>query len=77
MGEVLDAAEYARRRRRYGKDCNHTHHYFMALRNGAVIDATVKGNLSRFLNHSCDANLETQKVERGALREEAMMIVSF
>ena len=27
-----------------------------------IIDATFKGNLSRFINHSCDSNCETQKV---------------
>jgi SET domain-containing protein len=26
-----------------------------------IIDAGPKGNLSRFMNHSCDPNLETQK----------------
>ena len=33
----------------------------MALRSNAVIDATVKGNISRFINHSCDPNAMTQK----------------
>lgn len=47
---------------RYARDPKHIHHYFMALKNGAAIDATVKGNVSRFINHSCDPNCETQKV---------------
>lgn len=62
VGEVVDAVEMAIRMRRYGKDKNHKHHYFMALRNGAVIDATMRGNISRFINHSCDPNAVTQKV---------------
>lgn len=52
----------AKRMKRYGKDPEHKHHYFMALRNGAVIDATTHGNFSRFINHSCDPNAITQKV---------------
>lgn len=50
-----------RRIRRYGRDPNHKHHYLMALRSGAVIDATTHGNQSRFINHSCDPNAVTQK----------------
>ncbi|XP_008486199.2 probable histone-lysine N-methyltransferase CG1716 [Diaphorina citri] len=33
----------------------------MSLRPDAIIDATMKGNISRFINHSCDPNSETQK----------------
>lgn len=33
----------------------------MALKSNAIIDATKKGNISRFINHSCDPNAETQK----------------
>ncbi|EFO24832.1 hypothetical protein LOAG_03647 [Loa loa] len=61
IGEVIDAEEMIRRGRRYGKDPKHVHHYLMALKNGAVIDATAKGNVSRFINHSCDPNCESQK----------------
>ena len=34
----------------------------MALNASEIIDATAKGNVSRFINHSCDPNCETQKV---------------
>ncbi|VDN06815.1 unnamed protein product [Thelazia callipaeda] len=61
VGEVIDAEEMIRRGRKYGKDPKHVHHYLMALKNGAVIDATAKGNVSRFINHSCDPNCESQK----------------
>ena len=27
-----------------------------------ILDATRRGNLSRYINHSCDPNCETQKV---------------
>lgn len=33
----------------------------MALKSDAIIDATNQGNISRFINHSCDPNAETQK----------------
>jgi histone-lysine N-methyltransferase SETD2 len=34
----------------------------MALKSDEIIDATVKGNIGRFTNHSCEPNCETQKV---------------
>lgn len=39
----------------------YVHHYAMKLEKGFVIDAYTKGNLSRFVNHSCDPNSEVQK----------------
>uniref|UniRef100_A0AC34FZR3 Histone-lysine N-methyltransferase n=1 Tax=Panagrolaimus sp. ES5 TaxID=591445 RepID=A0AC34FZR3_9BILA len=60
VGEVVDSWEMAKRQKKYTKN-NHKHHYMMSLRNGAVIDATTCGNFSRFVNHSCDPNAETQK----------------
>ncbi|XP_043658282.1 probable histone-lysine N-methyltransferase CG1716 isoform X2 [Drosophila teissieri] len=60
VGEVIDSEEFERRQHLYSKDRNR-HYYFMALRGEAIIDATSKGNISRYINHSCDPNAETQK----------------
>lgn len=60
VGEVLDSDEFDKRAEVYSQDKN-IHYYFMALRADAIIDATMKGNISRFINHSCDPNAETQK----------------
>lgn len=61
VGEVLDPKEFRKRAKEYSKDQN-KHYYFMALKSDSIIDATTKGNHSRFINHSCDPNAETQKV---------------
>ncbi|XP_015113750.1 probable histone-lysine N-methyltransferase CG1716 [Diachasma alloeum] len=60
VGEVLDPRDFRRRAKEYSKDKN-KHYYFMALKSDQIIDATIKGNISRFINHSCDPNAETQK----------------
>lgn len=60
VGEVLDPDKFDKRAADYSQDKNR-HYYFMALRADAIIDATQKGNISRFINHSCDPNAETQK----------------
>lgn len=60
VGEVLNTDEFDKRAEVYSQDKN-IHYYFMALRADAIIDATLKGNISRFINHSCDPNAETQK----------------
>lgn len=61
VGEVVDPKDFRRRAKEYSKDKN-KHYYFMALKSDQIIDATMKGNVSRFINHSCDPNSETQKV---------------
>ncbi|XP_012266706.2 histone-lysine N-methyltransferase NSD2 isoform X2 [Athalia rosae] len=60
VGEVIDEAEYKRRlqRKKESKDENF---YFLTIDNFRMIDAEPKGNLSRFMNHSCQPNCETQK----------------
>ncbi|XP_071566986.1 uncharacterized protein Set2 isoform X2 [Temnothorax nylanderi] len=60
VGEVVDPKDFKRRAKEYCKDKNR-HYYFMALKSDQIIDATMKGNISRFINHSCDPNAETQK----------------
>ncbi|KAG8223183.1 hypothetical protein J437_LFUL000349, partial [Ladona fulva] len=60
VGEVLDPKEFRRRAKDYARERNR-HYYFMALKSDTIIDATTKGNSSRFINHSCEPNAETQK----------------
>ncbi|XP_028326057.1 histone-lysine N-methyltransferase SETD2 isoform X2 [Gouania willdenowi] len=59
-GEVLDHKEFKTRVKEYARNKN-IHYYFMSLKNNEIIDATQKGNCSRFMNHSCEPNCETQK----------------
>ena len=56
VGEVISAHEASLR---FERDENHS--YIVTLGNGRFIDATYKGNISRFINHSCNpnCNLET------------------
>ncbi|MPC98208.1 Histone-lysine N-methyltransferase SETD2 [Portunus trituberculatus] len=64
VGEVFDTREFKKRRKEYARDMR-DHFYFMALKSDQLIDATRMGNISRFINHSCDPNAETQKVGKG------------
>ncbi|XP_033101978.1 uncharacterized protein LOC117105068 isoform X2 [Anneissia japonica] len=67
-GEVLNFHEFQQRVKQYNKAKQH-HFYFMALKTDEIIDATKRGNTSRFINHSCAPNCETQKwTVNGALR---------
>ncbi|XP_066016915.1 uncharacterized protein [Pocillopora verrucosa] len=59
-GEVMNYKDFQERAECYDGE-NRRHHYFMTLRADELIDATYKGNLFRFINHSCDSNCETQK----------------
>ncbi|RDX84648.1 Histone-lysine N-methyltransferase ASHH2, partial [Mucuna pruriens] len=60
VGEVLDMQTYEARQREYALK-GHRHFYFMTLNGSEVIDASAKGNLGRFINHSCDPNCRTEK----------------
>ena len=61
VGEVIDSDEFETRAMEYARG-KIPHFYFMSLKSDCIIDATVKGNISRFINHSCEPNAETQKV---------------
>lgn len=60
VGEVIDSEECQQRIKRAQE--NHvTNFYMLTLTKDRVIDAGLKGNSSRFINHSCSPNCETQK----------------
>ncbi|EGV62172.1 histone methyltransferase set2 [Yamadazyma tenuis] len=60
IGEVIDEATF--RRRMVDYDSRQLRHfYFMMLKKDAFIDATEKGALARFVNHSCSPNAYVDK----------------
>uniref|UniRef100_A0A8C2KXI0 Nuclear receptor binding SET domain protein 2 n=1 Tax=Cyprinus carpio TaxID=7962 RepID=A0A8C2KXI0_CYPCA len=60
VGELIDEEE-CRARIKYAQENNITHFYMLTIDKDRSIDAGPKGNYSRFMNHSCQPNCETQK----------------
>mgnify|MGYP002649519379 CR=1 FL=1 len=60
VGEVIDKKECDQRLKKNATD-NISNFYFLNLDKDLVIDAGPKGNLARFMNHSCEPNCVTQK----------------
>lgn len=60
VGELISEEE-CKRRLELSYENDVTNFYFLTLDKDRVIDAGPKGNLSRFMNHSCEPNVETQK----------------
>uniref|UniRef100_UPI00398E5B1C histone-lysine N-methyltransferase NSD3 isoform X3 n=1 Tax=Pristiophorus japonicus TaxID=55135 RepID=UPI00398E5B1C len=60
VGELIDEEE-CRNRIKHAHETNITNFYLLTLTKDRIIDAGPKGNYSRFMNHSCNPNCETQK----------------
>lgn len=60
IGEVISETMFRKRIRQYA-DEGIQHFYFMMLQKGEYIDATRKGGIARFLNHSCNPNCYVAK----------------
>ncbi|XP_039494050.1 probable histone-lysine N-methyltransferase Mes-4 [Drosophila santomea] len=60
VGEVINHAEFQRRMEQKQRDRDENY-YFLGVEKDFIIDAGPKGNLARFMNHSCEPNCETQK----------------
>lgn len=58
VGEVIDKEEWEARN---AKASQHEAIYFMHLSSNLIIDAAHKGNISRFINHSCSPNLQARR----------------
>ncbi|WVQ75628.1 hypothetical protein IAR50_005257 [Cryptococcus sp. DSM 104548] len=60
IGEVVKENTFRKRMQQYAKE-GIRHFYFMMLQKEEYIDATKKGGIGRFANHSCNPNCEVQK----------------
>ena len=58
VGEVIDKASWEGRKKALWR---FDHMYFMSLNQNEIVDATRKGNIARFINHSCSPNLQVEK----------------
>lgn len=68
VGELITKEECKRRLEEANKN-GITNFYYLTIDSNRIIDAGPKGNMSRFANHSCEPNMQTQKwVVNGDIR---------
>lgn len=60
VGEMIDEEEYQKRLKKM-HEANDENYYFLTIDRDRMLDAGPKGNVARFMNHSCQPNCETQK----------------
>ena len=70
LGEVINTEEMQRRMQNQRQYTPNDHDfYIMELENGFYVDGKLKGNASRFINHSCDPNCELVRwIVKGRMR---------
>jgi SET domain-containing protein len=59
VGEIIDWEEALRRHPHNPAEPNHT--FYFHIEGGNVIDANVGGNASRWINHACEPNCESDE----------------
>ena len=61
VGELITMEEFRRRIQQSIERKEEQNYYYMTMDSQRMIDAGPRGNIARFMNHSCDPNCETQK----------------
>ncbi|XP_054726099.1 nuclear receptor binding SET domain protein isoform X2 [Anastrepha obliqua] len=74
VGEIIDDNEFRQRMSQKSLDRDENF-YFLSVEKDYIIDAGPKGNLARFMNHSCDPNCETQKWSVNGLNRIALFAI--
>jgi SET domain-containing protein len=72
IGQHISWKEAVRRHPHDPSQPNHT--FYFSLESGDVIDANVKGNSARWINHSCKPNCEAVEIEDSKVGSRVFLI---